>query len=355
MNEIYKRLALHLDEHPNGYPATKSGVELKILAKLFTTEQAEMACRLSEEPQTAKTIAQKLDRDERETFTLLKGMLKKGLIEAKRGEGGFAFTLMPFVVGFYEGQNARIDQEFAQLFEDYYQEAFHGMVGVKPAVHRVIPVETVIPVNVEVMPYERASTYIEGAKAWGVLPCICRVQKRLIGQGCEHTEENCLVLSSRPNAFDRHKDFRALTKEEALGILAAAGEEGLVHSTGNSQKDVTYICNCCTCSCGILRSMAEFGHLNAVGRSDFLAVVDPDQCTGCEACVDRCQFKALEVHDDGICAVEKIRCYGCGACISSCLTEALSLQLKPETEREIPPETEAQWREQRAKNRSVQT
>ena len=30
MDEVYKRLAERLDELPNGYPATESGVELKI-------------------------------------------------------------------------------------------------------------------------------------------------------------------------------------------------------------------------------------------------------------------------------------------------------------------------------------
>ncbi len=350
--DIYKKLAQALDRIPEGYPETESGVELKILAKLFTPGEAELACHLSLDPQTAKTVGLDIGWDERKTFVMLKGMTKKGLIEAERGEGGLAFKLIPFVVGFYENQNAQIDEEFARLFEIYYKEAFQKMMTFKPSVHRVIPVEATIPFNVEVMPYERASTYIEGAEAWGVLPCICRVQKRLIGQGCDHSEENCLVFSSKPGAFNRTDTIRAITKEEALEVLGKAAAEGLVHSTNNVQKGVTYICNCCSCSCGILRGLTEYGHLNAVGRSDFFVEIDHESCTGCGACIERCQFKALEINDeDGLCHVDLVRCFGCGICISACPAEALSLKQKPSSEIEPPAETESEWRENRAKAR----
>jgi electron transport complex protein RnfB len=354
MNSIYKQLALVLDRIPEGFPATENGVELKILEKLFTTEEAELACHLTLEPGIAKTVAQRIGWDEHRTFTLLKGMTKKGLIEAERGEGGLAFKLMPFVVGFYEHQNARIDEEFAHLFETYYKEAFERMMTFRPSVHRVIPVETAIPLNVEVMPYERASVYIKDAQSWGVLPCICRVQKRLIGEACGHREENCIVISQKPHAYDRTDAIRAITMEEALQILADSAEEGLVHSTNNVQKGVTYICNCCTCACGILRGLAEFGHLNAVGRSDFFAEIDGELCSACGACIDRCQFEALKIDEnDGICRVDPVHCFGCGVCISSCPTGALTLKQKQAPELEPPPLSESEWREKRSKARGL--
>lgn len=352
MQDIYKQLARILDRIPNGFPETESGVELKLLAKLFSPEEAALACQLTLEPQTARAIAQQTGRDEQETFTMLKTMTKKGLIEIEKGESSLAFKLLPFMVGFYEHQNARIDEEFAHLFEDYYREAFNKIMSLKPSVHRVIPIEQTIPLDIEVMPYERASTYVENAQSWGVLPCICRVQKRLIGQGCNHSEENCLVFSQKPKAFDRTDAIRALSKEEALEILAAAGREGLVHSTGNVQKGVSYICNCCTCSCGVLRGIAEFGELNAIARSDFHISIDESLCSACGLCIDRCQFKALEIHQDkNVCSVNLVRCYGCGLCVSACTSGAFSLVQKPPVEIEPPPVTETEWREKRAKAR----
>jgi electron transport complex protein RnfB len=350
VEQVYQELAQALHRIPNGFPATKSGVELKILARLFSPQEAKLACYLEQEPQSPQEVSQKIGWEERETYQLLKGMLKKGLIEAERGKGGFAFKLIPFIVGFYENQNAKIDQEFAQLFEQYYRESLHQMMAIKPSVHRVIPIEKTIPMNVEVMPYERASHYIENAQSWGVLPCICRVQKRLIGKGCHHSEENCLVLSKRPRAFRRTEAIRAISKEEALQILIRAGEEGLIHSTGNTQEEISYICNCCTCSCGVLRGIADFGHVNAVGSSEFYAVVDPTLCTGCGNCISRCQFHALEIKKDTL-TIDLSRCYGCGQCITACPTGALTLQQKKPEDIETPPITEEQWREQRQKGR----
>ncbi|HLP60682.1 MAG TPA: 4Fe-4S binding protein [Candidatus Deferrimicrobium sp.] len=353
MQDVYKQLARTLDRIPSGFPETQSGAELKLLAKLFTPEEAALACQLTIEPQSARSIAQQTGRDEQLTLTILKGMTEKGIIEDENEKGNLSFKLTPFIVGFSERQNARVDKEFAHLFEAYYQEAFHKIMSVKPSVHRIIPIEKNIPLNIEVMPYERASIFIENAQSWGVMPCICRVQKRLIGQGCKHSEENCLVFSQNANAFDSSDVIRAIDKEKALEILVDSGNEGLVHSTRNVQKGVTYICNCCTCSCGILRGLAEYGELNAVGRSDFYASVDETLCSACGLCIDHCQFKALKLRDDeNVCGVNRARCYGCGLCVSACPMEALSLVQKTSAEIDPPPVTQAEWREKRTQART---
>jgi Na+-translocating ferredoxin:NAD+ oxidoreductase subunit B len=347
MHHAYLKLAEKLDQIPNGYPKTQSGAELKILAKLFSIEQAELACFLSIDPLSIKEIADLTKSTESEVKPQLLNMVKKGLIEIKREPGiGFVFSLMPFVVGFYERQNAKIDEEFAELFEEYYQEAFHKVMTIDPSVHRVIPVEKTIPVNIDVMPYEKASTYLDEANSWGVLNCICRVQKKLIGEGCDHPVENCLVFSPKTGAFDRTDDIRTLRKDEALQILDEANKAGLVHSTNNAQQDVTYICNCCTCSCGVLRGIAEKGCLNAVSSSDFFASVDEDLCNGCEVCIDRCQFNALKMQD-GISIVDTKFCVGCGLCVTTCSTEAIKLVQKENEQLKPPPISEEDWRVKR--------
>ena len=350
MKNIYKQLARHLDQIPNGYPETESGVELQILQKLFTREEAELACAMSLEPLSTKVIAERAGLEDRETYISLKGMVKKGLIDIERGQDGLLFKLIPFIVGFYERQNAQIDKEFAELFERYYQEALHRMMTISPSVHRVIPIEEAIPLNIEVMPYESASNYLEQAKSWGVLKCICRIQKHLIGEGCQHTVENCLAFSHKPNAFVRVDAIRSISKSEAFHILTQASQEGLVHTTRNTREGIDYICNCCSCCCGLLRGIIEYENLNSVGRSDFVARVDKQLCTGCASCIDRCQFHALKIHDD-ICEIQSNLCFGCGLCASSCPTGALSLERKPGGETEPPPKSETEWRQMRAKAR----
>lgn len=351
MNIIYQTLAEKLDATPNGYPKTKSGVELKILAKLFTEEEAALATNLNLEPQTIKEIAEHTQTEEAVIKLQLLSMVKKGLIEIKRAAGkGLVFSLMPFVVGFYERQNGNIDKEFAELFEEYYQESFHQVMTIEPSVHRVIPVERTIPVSIDVMPYEKASTYLDEANSWGVLKCICRVQKKLIGEGCNHTVENCLTFSTKTGAFDRTDLIRTLTKDEALKILDDANKEGLVHSTNNAQQDVTYICNCCSCSCGVLRGISEHGCLSSVAGSDFYVRVDEDLCNACENCIDRCQFAALTMVD-GISTVDTKFCFGCGLCVTTCSSEAMSLIQKEGDNLIPPPKSEEEWRKVRTISR----
>ena len=280
-DDVYRRLARRLDAMPNGFPPTESGAELKLLAKMYTPEQAALAAvmRITHEP--AKEIASRAGVEAGTAYRTLKTMARSGLIYARKGDRGLNFALMPFVVGSYEAQLPRMDAELAQLFEAYLQESRGSTIYGPTPVHRVIPVEEAVSVDVEIYPFQSAVALLEGAKAWAVRDCICRVQKRLIGEPCDHPVENCLVFAPVEGVFDHSQVGRAITKEEALQILRETEEAGLVHTTGNYRDEHNYICNCCTCSCGILRGVSEFGILSAVGHSDFRAVTDADVCAGC--------------------------------------------------------------------------
>jgi Na+-translocating ferredoxin:NAD+ oxidoreductase subunit B len=343
----YKQLAERLDSLPNGFPATDDGRELKLLAKIFTLEEAELAGQLTSTLETAEGIAARTGRNLLQVRKQLKAMSRAGLIEAGRKDRALGFKLMPFVVGIYEMQVNRMDAELAQLFEDYFQSAFREMLVVKPQFHRVIPVNETIRNTLEVRPFESAAEIVNAMQSWGVLDCICRKQKALIGQACEHPIDVCMAMDPRPNAFEGHAAIRALTHAEALATLHRAAEAGLVHSVSNNQEGVYYICNCCTCSCGILRGMAELGIANVVASSAFVNQVDEAICSGCEGCLRTCQFGALSM--DGLLAkVDTVRCVGCGVCVIACSTGALGLVRRPEHEVLQIPATHADWDEQRA-------
>ena len=351
--DIYRKLAQRLDAIPNGFPATESGVELRLLAKIFTAEEAALASvmRLTREP--AADIAARAGVDPDTAYRTLKGMARKGQIRIKKGKGQFLFGLMPFAVGFYEEQLPRMDVELATLFEQYLQETGGaGIVRDAPAIHRVIPVGEAIPVDLEIFPYERATELLENAKSWAVRDCICRVQQKLVGKGCDRPVENCLAFAPVEGAFEHSEVDRALTKEEALRILHETEEDGLVHTTGNYRDGHSYICNCCTCCCGILRSVAEFGVPTTAVRSDFYTVVDVEMCIGCGDCLERCQFEALTVPDD-VCVVDYSRCVGCGLCATVCSTGTLHLERRPEGEVPSPPADIKEWMVQRAEGRGI--
>ena len=170
-----------------------------------------------------------------------------------------------------------------------------------------------------------------------------------MGKGCEHPLDVCMVLSDKPDAFGTPQSalpmeavsgpVRALNKEGARQTLRRAAEAGLVHCVSNNQRELWYICNCCTCGCSILRGISEMGIANAVARSAFVNRVDEDLCIGCGECLSACQFNALQV--DGTAQVEVMRCVGCGLCVLACPQGALGLERRPDEAE--PPLTQADW------------
>jgi ferredoxin len=354
----YQRLATRLNELPDGFPPTESGVELRLLAKLFSPEEAKIAAVLYKTPEPAGAIAERAGIDRKTARTLLKGLGRRGMITIARIEGGLGYALMPFAVGFYEHQYATIDAEFAQLFEAYYQEAFPQVLTIGPPIHRVVPVGESIQTELEIQSYESVVDLVNRNKSWGVVDCICRKQKALIGEGCDHPLDVCMTLDETEGAYDNHPHVRALTREEALATLRRAAEAGLVHSVSNTRHAMwdergfgTYICNCCTCSCGILRGLAESGAPAVVARSSFICQVDEALCIACGECEERCPFGAIAVDD--LAAVDGMRCVGCGVCTLACPQGALELVRRPEDEITPVPENEAEWERQRAVARGM--
>lgn len=349
----YQRLAARLDALPNGFPPAADGAELRLLAKLFTPEEAALAATLRLTLEPPAEIAARVGGDPKIIAAQLKSLARRGLIQAGRAADGrsIGYGIMPFVVGFYEMQASTMDAELARLFEDYYRQTFARALTATPPVHRVIPVERTVRVDMEVRPYESAAEIVAANRAWGVVDCICRKQKALIGEPCGHPLDVCMTLSPVPGAFDHSPDIRALTQEEALATLRRAAEAGLVHSVSNSQEGLWYICNCCTCSCGILRGLADLGMANVVARSAFVNQVNEDACMACGACVERCAFGALALAD--VVRVDAVRCVGCGVCVPVCPEDALALVRRPEAEVLPPPVTDADWRAARAAARGV--
>ena len=350
--DIYRQLAAALDRIPNGFPATESGVELRLLARMFTPDEALLGSVMNVTPEPVAAIAARAGVEPEAAAATLSRMAAKGLIARAAGGGPAALlALKPFIVGSYESQLSRMDEEFASLFEQYFQETRGAITREVPYLHRVLPVDQAIPFDLEIHPYERAAELLEGAKSWGVRPCVCRVQQRLVGKGCDHPVENCLMFAPVEGAFDDDGVDRAITKDEALRLLREAAEAGLVHSTANYRSGNNYICNCCTCCCGILRSVADLGMSRTVARSGFRALVDEDLCSGCGECVARCQFHALTLAE-GMCRADILRCSGCGQCAMACPAGAMRLVRLTDAGAVTPPADVGEWRAKRVEARS---
>ena len=355
MTDVYKQLAEKLDQLPQGYPATDSGVELKILRKIFSPEDAEMALKLKYFPETADTIGERLAKPVDEIRTTLDTMAEKGQIGSSKMNGNQVYMLAPFVVGIYEYQLHRLDKELVDLFEKYLPVLSKTLGGYKPAVARTIPINMNLKKDYQIQPYENLAGMLENAKSFRVMDCVCRKEKEILGEPCEHSLEVCLSFSKEDGAYDYFsRGGRIISKDEAFNVIAKAEEEGLIHNVFYNTKDGHgAVCNCCSCCCGVIRAAKEYGAAHTLAKSNFIAVIDPDECTACGVCADeRCQMGAISEGENTY-QVENELCIGCGVCTITCPTDAISLIERPKSEQELPPDDFVDWSIKRAANRGI--
>ncbi|MFW9944705.1 MAG: ATP-binding protein [Candidatus Sifarchaeia archaeon] len=355
-DEAYARLAAVLDTIPNGFAHIEDGTHLRVLEWIFTAEEAELASRLKLRGETAEEITARLDLPLEETTELLETMVGKGQISGwmSRSANARKYALMPFAVGLYEEQLERMDEEFARLMEEYFERSKGvPLFSTNPPIFKIVPVNKSVSTDLIVHPYEQAEKLVETSASWGVRDCICKKQKGLIGAPCSYPMTVCISLAPRKeNAFDDNELTTPISKDEALKLLRDSAEAGLVHCTMNVQRDQTYICNCCTCCCGVLRALTEYDQPNAFVDSDFVISIDADLCSGCGTCVDRCQFDVLSIPED-ISVADKDRCIGCGVCVIECPENALTLVPREGREDVEPPESLIDWMTKKAISRGV--
>ena len=84
--DIYEKLAKHLENLPAGFPRTESGVEMRILRRIFTPEDAEFAMHLTLIPEEPRVVARRAKIPVEAAARRLEEMEKKGLINSVRRE-----------------------------------------------------------------------------------------------------------------------------------------------------------------------------------------------------------------------------------------------------------------------------
>jgi len=333
MDDVYKTLASHLDNLPGGFPATESGVELRILKRLFSLREAEIAAGLSMMLESPADVAGRFGLPVAEMETILARMSQKGLI-LRSEKGGPKYMAAQFVVGIWEYHVNDLDKGLIDDFNEYVPALMKTQLGLKTQQLRVIPVSQSISAEMHVMPYEQAEGIIRSQSKIVVAPCICRKEHRLAGKGCDKPEETCLVFGGGAHYYEGNGIGRTISQEEALGVLRLGMDAGLVLQPGNSKKPLN-ICMCCGCCCQILKNLKTLENPADVVCSSFYARVDPDACIACGLCAERCQMDAITVTETA--TVDAKRCIGCGLCVPACELEAMVLCEKEASERWEPP------------------
>jgi hypothetical protein len=230
-------LRQHLDDLPGGYPATESGVELRILRRLFTAEEAALALHLTLLYEEAPVIARRARIEPTVAALQLEDMARKGLIFGSHRDGHSPrYQAAQFVVGIWEYQVNRLTPELVRDFEEYLPSLLDAETWKRVPQVRTIPVGESVDAQAEVMAYERAEELVRAHDAIAVAPCICRQEKRLVGEGCDKPLESCLSFGGGARYYVRTGRGRSIGQDEALAILKRAEEAGLVLQPGNAQK-----------------------------------------------------------------------------------------------------------------------
>jgi electron transport complex protein RnfB len=354
-DDVYKRLAKVLDTIPNGFPATEGGVEIKLLEKIFSPDEADLFCDMRLAFETAEQLAERTGRPFEGLEEKLIAMKDRGQVFGVKLEGTWIFKMVPWAFGIYEFQLPHLDREFVELNEEFYPSFGKQFLGETPQLMQTLPIEEQISVQQQALPYERVSTLIDSGQSFLVNECVCKKGQALLDKPCDRPLEVCLAIAPVPGVFDDVPIGRVITREEAYKLLDECEENALVHLTGNVQEGRFFICNCCGCCCGVLRGINELGiPASTVINSHYYAEIDQDLCSNCGVCADeRCQVNAIAEGEDVTYQVIRENCIGCGLCITACPTDAIQLVRKSEDQLVAPPLDESQWFKVRGRRRGV--
>lgn len=304
------------------------------IAKLFSMiadlDEADLILAM---PADVPTLANKLGRSEENTQSMVDRLFVKGLIFPSFKTDPPTWRGCAHMVQFHDASILWPDapRDFLDAWQDWSDTegrelSKKAVEAMTQPVMRVIPVGLSAETPAQVLAVDDVRMAIENAEVIAVTPCTCKIA----AQKCDTTLECCVQLNNAARYAISRGTGRELTKQEAVELMRKIEEEGLVHTVNNQKSMHQIICNCCRCCCQNFPIKIEYG-LNSVAPSRFQAEIDPDECTGCELCLDRCFFGAIEMQDDLAEVTKPDMCVGCGLCQVVCAPDAIRLnEVRPQ-------------------------
>jgi ferredoxin len=346
----YEKLTGRLNLFNQGAPPAK--LLYRILALLFTEQEAELVASLPLRPFTVEKAAKNWRVSLDEAQKTLQRLAGRALLVDIQLNGETEYVLPPPMAGFFEFALMRtrgdIDQKLlSELYEQYItvEEDFIRQLFLtgKTQLGRVFVQEEVLSSEhaLHVLDYEKATLVIETASDIGVGLCYCRHKRQHQGRACDAEMEICMTFNTVASSLIRSEYARRIERSECRELLHKAWEQNLVQFGENVQNGVNFICNCCSCCCEAMLAAQRFGHERPVHTSNFIARVESN-CSGCGRCLVVCPVKviSLEVERaDGLgrkqARIDESLCLGCGVCARNCRISALTMQ--PRQKRVITP------------------
>ncbi len=285
-------------------------------------------------PAQVPMLAEKFGRSEQDTQEMVDLLFRKGLVFPSFKTDPRTWRGCSHMVQFHDATVLwpEAPREFLDAWQDWGESDGYQMtkMGLERAAAsgshhqagmRVIPVNLTLETGTQVLAEDDVRLAIEKAEVIAVTACTCKIT----AHKCDTTLECCIQINNAARYAISRGTGRELTKQEAMQMNADFEEEGLIHTVNNQKSMHQVICNCCKDCCGNFPVKIEHG-LDSVAPSRFQAVINEADCNGCELCLARCFFSAIEMVDDARASVTKPdMCVGCGLCQVVCVPEAITL------------------------------
>jgi len=320
----------------------------KILEAMMTSEEAQLLLDIPTR-MTTEEIAKKLNVDEKSLQVKLDNMEKRQIIR-KINNG---YVAPANIVAFHHGAIGWLQEDLKAkvypLWGDFFYAEWRdilvdGFIRRKesgaPGAHRVVPAHKALLASPNIQPeqilwYEDMEQILRRSERTVFMMCGCRG----LWRQCDNPIEVCLKVQYptsverrplRPSAF--MKPPKDVTFEEALAIIDDCEERGLVHIPLNTSHGDLF-CNCCDDCCMVINPLLHRGKVHEIlSPSRYRATVNQELCGGCQTCVDRCKFDAIEMQQ--VPGSKKLKssinsehCMGCGVCVITCPQKALTMEL----------------------------
>jgi electron transport complex protein RnfB len=319
-----------------------------ILEAIATPDQARVVAAL---PGTAQEVGEKTGFDIGQVTADLDALFFKGIVFPKgdfhkREFYRFARDITQFHDATMATAKLDIDKDrpLCQLWHDFKMNEMYPYYAKRDKERgqpflRIVPAYKAIRDLAGVLPCENYEQIIKNQERLATVPCPCRLETTSLGEPCsihdEVTHWTCLQAGRAADYVITRGSGKELSLEEALALNEVMEESGLLHLAINTSAEAVLrpFCNCCPDCCETCVSLDQAGLPITLTweKSRYLVRVNLDDCSGCQDCIDRCGFGAIEMaKTEGSkklkAVVDPEKCYGCGACVLGCQPEALKMK-----------------------------
>ncbi len=357
-----------------GTPVPVNDTLVKLLQYFISEDELDFVLAFKErKSQTLEQLKESTGLPEPEIVERANELAARGVIfNQPNSKGVMVYRLLPLLnVGTFEytfmgkvednERNRQISALFNQLFGELAELLEKNYDDIVPQLMQAPPVDRTVPVaenkstgdtiriivdesldeSVDrILPTQEVGALIDKFDEIALGHCFCRHHKDLSDEPCRQTDlrETCFTFGKSARYTSEQGFARMISRQEARDILKKAEADGLVHKAYHPNFDInkaeTSICNCCRCCCG---NSVENMIAPLANATNFLAVIDPQLCSGCGTCVEQCHTGAAFVDETGLAQRTPELCIGCGVCAAFCPENAISLRKGPTRIVRIPP------------------